>query len=94
MDSMLKFPVQAGRGGSCCCHSLCGNRPGQFRWQDPGEGYLGGQSKHYLLQGLACAKSFLCLTMSDAQVEKEEVRLRRTIGLKKDEYQLNKKRIT
>lgn len=28
------------------------------------------------------------------QVEKEEVRLRRTVGLKKDEYQLNKKKIT
>jgi hypothetical protein len=27
------------------------------------------------------------------QVEKEEVRLRRTVGLKKDEYQLNKKKI-
>lgn len=26
------------------------------------------------------------------QVEKEEVRLRRTVGLKKDEYQLNKKK--
>lgn len=28
------------------------------------------------------------------QVDKEEVRLRRSIGLKKDEYQLNKKHVT
>ena len=40
------------------------------------------------LAGYSCEAETLC------QVDREEVRLRRTIGLKKDEYYLDKKHIT
>ena len=40
------------------------------------------------------AAHYLLLSIHCMQVDREEVRLRRTIGLKKDEYYLDKKHIT
>ncbi len=43
---------------------------------------------------LHCWSTTLTVCMCSCQVDRDEVRLRRTIGLKKDEYFLDKKHIT